>query len=83
LTVDIFEASTEYNWKNNKNLIKYYKWFNENAYKYGFHNTYQKWLIVDWYEIEPWHWRYLGRDLAKYLRDNNITIAEFYFNKKK
>jgi D-alanyl-D-alanine carboxypeptidase len=64
-------------------LKKYYKWLDENAYKYGFHNTYQKWLEIDWYEIEPWHWRYMWVELATYLKDNNLTIAEFYFNKEK
>ncbi len=83
LTVDIFEASSELSWKKSPVLQNYYKWFDENAYKYGFHNTYQKWLKIDWYEIEPWHWRYLGPKFAKYLKDNNLTIAEFYFNKNK
>jgi LAS superfamily LD-carboxypeptidase LdcB len=54
----------------------------ENAYRYGFHNTYQKWVKVDWYEIEPWHWRYLWISLAKKLYDENITFAEYYKNSK-
>ena len=82
LTIDIYSASSEKNWANNNNLKKYFSWFKDNAYKYGFHNTYQKWLEIDWYEIEPWHWRYLWNKFAKYLHDEDITIAEFY-NKKK
>jgi D-alanyl-D-alanine carboxypeptidase len=81
LTIDIYSASSEKNWANNNNLKKYFSWFKDNAYKYGFHNTYQKWLEIDWYEIEPWHWRYLWNKFAKYLHDEDITIAEFY-NKK-
>ena len=81
LAVDLFEASSNYSWKINPKLVKYYKWLDGNAYKYGFHNTYQKWLKIDWYEIEPWHWRYVWIDLAKNLIENNMTIAEFY-NKK-
>ncbi len=83
LALDIFEASSKQSWKNNSTLQKYYKWLDENAYKYGFHNTYQKWLQIDWYEIEPWHWRYVWKELASYLKEKNITIAEFYFNKNK
>lgn len=76
--VDIFSASSKYEWTINNQYQKYFNWFNENAYKYGFHNTYQRWLKIDWYEIEPWHWRYLWIDLATYLKNENITMAEFY-----
>jgi LAS superfamily LD-carboxypeptidase LdcB len=34
--------------------------------------------VVDWYEIEPWHWRYLWVELATYLKNKDLTIAEFY-----
>jgi putative membrane protein insertion efficiency factor len=78
LAVDIFSASTQYEWKINPQYQKYFEWFKENAYKYWFHNTYQKWPQIDWYEIEPWHWRYLWIDLATYLKDEGITVAEFY-----
>lgn len=82
LAFDIFSISNEYTWKNNATLWKYYTWLDKNAHKYGFHNTYQKWLDIDGYEIEPWHWRYLWVDLATYLHENDITIAEFYFQQK-
>ncbi len=78
LAVDLWEASTNAEWKNNQKLTSYYDWLSKNAYKYGFHNTYQKWLEIDWYEIEPWHWRYLWVEFATYLKENNITIAEYY-----
>jgi D-alanyl-D-alanine carboxypeptidase len=81
LTIDIYSASSEKNWANNNNLKKHFFWFKDNAYKYGFHNTYQKWLSVDWYKVEPWHWRYVWKDLSKYLYEKDMTIAEFY-NKK-
>jgi zinc D-Ala-D-Ala carboxypeptidase len=35
-------------------------------------------LDIDGYEIEPWHWRYLGVDLSTELKNKNITIAEYY-----
>lgn len=80
LAVDLWEASTNHDWKINSKLQEYYKWLNENAHKYGFHNTYQKWLSIDWYEIEPWHWRYLWVEMATSLWNNNLTIAEYYKN---
>lgn len=82
LAVDIFAATTNKDWKTNPEYIKYYNWFKLNAYKYWFHNTYQKWLEIDWYEIEPWHWRYLWKDLAKYLLENDMTFAEYYKEKE-
>ncbi len=82
LAVDLWEASTQKDFLNNSKFVSYFEWMKENAYKYGFHNTYQKWLDVDWYVVEPWHWRYLGVSLAKKLYDENITFAEYYKNSK-
>jgi len=80
LTVDIFEATTKDDFMSKKHLNEYYKWLYDNAHKYWFHNTYQKWVGIDWYEIEPWHWRYLWVWLSTYLKRNNITFAELYNN---
>lgn len=82
LAVDLFEASTNAQWKNNYTLNKYYNWLKDNAHYFGFHNTYQYWLDIDWYEIEPWHWRYLWEEFATYLYENNITIAQYYESQK-
>ena len=78
LTIDIFEVSTNKAWKNNKILSSYFIWLNNNAYKYWFINTYIKWIKIDWYDIEPWHFRYLWIQLATHLKKKNISFAEFY-----
>jgi LAS superfamily LD-carboxypeptidase LdcB len=62
--------------------MEYYNFLKQNAHKYWFHNTYQKWLEIDGYEIEPWHWRYLWIKFATYLKENNITLAQFYKNRE-
>jgi len=59
LAVDIFDASTRQEFLANSLYKKYLEWMKENAHKYGFHNSYQKGLEIDGYDIEPWHWRYL------------------------
>lgn len=82
LAVDLWEASTQKEFLNNSEFVSYFEWMKENAYKYWFHNTYQKWVKVDWYEVEPWHWRYLWVSLALKLYENNITFAEYYKNSK-
>jgi len=82
LSVDLWETTTNKQFLSNITYKKYFEWLNINAKNYGFHNTYQKWLEIDWYEIEPWHWRYLWVELSTYLNNNNLTIAEFYNEQK-
>nr|MDD3720370.1 M15 family metallopeptidase [Candidatus Gracilibacteria bacterium] len=78
LAVDLWEASSKEEFLSKQELVTYFNWLKNNAYKYGFNNSYQKGLEVDGYNIEPWHWRYLGLPLAKKLYDNNQTFAEYY-----
>ena len=80
LAFDIFETTTKDIFLSNKNYTKYFQWMNKNAYKYGFHNTYAKWKEIDGYEIEPWHWRYVWVEFAKYLFENELTFGEFISN---
>lgn len=55
------------------------KWVAENSYKYGFIVRYPKNKSnITGYGYEPWHIRYVGTELAKYLFDNNITLDEYY-----
>ena len=50
-----------------------YTWLKENAYKYGFTLSYPE--NNAYYVYEPWHWRFVGEDLA---RDLNKANASFY-----
>lgn len=52
-------------------------WLQLNAYKYGWHQSYQNGEYIDAYEIEPWHWRYLGIDLATKLNNLNMSYTEY------
>ena len=29
-------------------------------------------------QYEPWHYRYIGQDIATYIYQNNITFEEYY-----
>jgi len=78
LTADLWSASTQGYWNSSEKLMKYYDWLSENAHVYGFHNSYQNGRGIDGYEIEPWHWRYLGVPFATYLKQKDITFAEHY-----
>jgi LAS superfamily LD-carboxypeptidase LdcB len=46
-----------------------FTWLNENAYKYGFVISYPK--QNTYFQYEPWHWRYVGVDLATKLHNGN------------
>ena len=71
-------------WVNNHSLDDAsFVWLQENAYKWWFHNTYQKGIEVDWQISEPWHWRYVWIALAKELRDKNLSLAEWYYEIEK
>ena len=52
-----------------------YTWMNDNAYKYGFVISYPK--QNTYYEYEPWHWRFVGRELATYL--HNIDNGGYFY----
>ncbi len=55
------------------------KWVQNNAYKYGYVVRYaNNKTDLTGYAYEPWHIRYVGYDLAKYLHDNNMTLDEYY-----
>ena len=82
LAFDMFETSNQKNFLSNKNYKLYFDWMMENAPKYWFTNSYQKWKEIDWYEIEPWHFRYVWIKLAKILQEDKLTFSEFYNNLK-
>lgn len=50
-----------------------YKWLLRNAYRYGFTLSYPE--DNDFYVFEPWHWRFVGVELAEDLHDEH---AHFY-----
>lgn len=50
-----------------------YAWLLSNAHKYGFILSYPK--DNSYYIFEPWHWRFVGEDLA---RDLNKADVHFY-----
>ena len=55
------------------------KWVAKNCWKYGFIMRYpygkRKFTGAIY---EPWHFRYVGKELAKYLYENKLTIEEYF-----
>lgn len=57
-------------------------WLKENAWKYGFILRYPKGKEeITGFSFEPWHFRFVGLELAKELYVQNITLEEYYRNR--
>lgn len=54
------------------------KWLNEHAYEYGFVLRYpadkEKETMIS---FESWHYRYVGKEAAAYMKENNLCLEEF------
>ena len=49
-----------------------YDWLAEHAYEYGFVLSYPDGVQeVTQYRYEPWHWRYVGTEIASYIHENH------------
>ncbi|MDY5992576.1 MAG: M15 family metallopeptidase [Bacilli bacterium] len=58
---------------------KEYEWMKENAYKYGFILRFTKAnAYITGFRSEPWHYRYVGKKIAKYIYENDISFEEYY-----
>lgn len=58
------------------------KWIEENAHQFGFIIRYPKGKEdITGYIYEPWHLRYLGKDVAKEVYESNVTYEEFLVEK--
>ena len=56
-----------------------YQWMKDNAYKYGFIERFTKrYEHITGFRMETWHYRYVGKDIAKYIHENNISLEEYW-----
>lgn len=77
LAVDVDNVVTSFN---NFEETEEYKWMLENAHKYGFILRYPKEKEdITGYIYEPWHYRYVGVNIASFIYQNNLTYEEYYF----
>lgn len=54
------------------------KWLAANCWKYGFILRYPpEKSDVTGIIFEPWHYRYIGKDVAKEIMENNLTLEEY------
>lgn len=76
LAVDVDNAKEYFtNFENTKEFT----WMQNNAYKYGFILRFPKDKVTETgYQYESWHYRYVGKEIAKYIHDNNLCFEEYY-----
>lgn len=58
---------------------KEFTWVKNNAHKYGFILRYPDGKeYLTGYMYEPWHYRYVGKEVAEYIYENDIVFEEYY-----
>ena len=76
LAVDVDNKKVTYT---NFGTTKEFQWMKENAYKYGFILRYTKeYEPITGYMNEPWHYRYVGKEISEYIQNNPMTYEEYY-----
>lgn len=75
LAVDVYNIKETYtNFENTKEFT----WMQEHAHEYGFILRFPKDKVNETgYQYESWHYRYVGKDIAKYIKDNKISFEEY------
>ena len=77
LAIDIDNNKINYN---KFYLTEEFLWMQKNAYKYGFILRYPKDKEnITGYKYEPWHYRYVGIEIATYIKKHNSTYEEYYY----
>ena len=79
LAVDIVCEASNYENELIFEKTEEYEWLKNNCYKYGFTLRYFKGKEnITGYNYEPWHYRYVGVELATYLMEHELTLEEYY-----
>ena len=57
-------------------------WLHKHLHEFGFILRYPRGKEhITKMKFEPWHIRYVGEELAKYIYENNLTLEEYYEEK--
>lgn len=77
LAADIFDT-VRYKVKYSDFDEDFKNWLEEHCVEYGFIQRYpsKKCLKTGW--DEPWHYRYVGIEVAKFIKENDLCYEEFY-----
>lgn len=60
----------------------FYDWFETNSWKYGFIRRYPDEKIhITGIDYEPWHYRYVGKEVAKDIYESGLCLEEYLAQK--
>ena len=72
LAVDVMGSNDDFEFSDE------FEWMRDNAYKYGFILRYPKGKEnITGFKYEPWHYRYVGKEVAKIIYEKNIVLEEY------
>lgn len=78
LCADVSSPSVNYNLVQAYGTTEEGKWLEKNAHKFGFIIRFPKGKEdITGYDYEPWHIRYVGKDAAKEIKKQNLTLEEY------
>ena len=79
LAIDVSSKAVNYRLDASFGSTKESDWLTKNAHLYGYIIRYaQDKTAITGYSYEPWHIRYVGKELAAYLYENNLALEEYY-----
>ncbi len=77
MAIDFFDATSETQYLSNPRYKAFAEWMYENAHLYGWTQSYKHGPLIDNYEIEPWHWRYIGIEKATFLYQLDMSYTKY------
>ncbi len=78
LAIDVTTAKVDYKLTEYLGDTEEGIWLANNAHKYGFIIRYPKGKSnITGFNYEPWHLRYVGKEVAKTCYDSNLTLEEY------
>ncbi|WP_181349467.1 D-alanyl-D-alanine carboxypeptidase family protein [Thalassobacillus sp. CUG 92003] len=79
LAMDVSSAEVAFKLVEDFNQTEEGAWLEQNAYRYGFVIRYPEGKTeITGYSYEPWHLRYVGRDVAADIHEQNETLEEYF-----
>ncbi|TVX98783.1 M15 family metallopeptidase [Cohnella terricola] len=79
LAMDVSSASVGYGLEESFGKTKEGKWLAKHAADHGFIIRFMKGKeTVTGYSYEPWHVRYVGKEVAKDITKKNVTLEEYF-----
>ena len=79
LTADISTQSMGFGLEESFENTKEGQWLAQNAHKYGYILRYPRERVeTTGYAYEPWHFRYVGKDISEYMFKNKLVLEDLY-----